>query len=255
MKKIVKVLAVLLLIINSSVSNIFADDTVYTEGDFNYVINDEGSIKIVLYFGRDNTVEVPRFIGLQKSGEEYVPRYVTTIGTGSFIDSGVKKVILPDTIVYIEEGAFDEGVELVFKDSEGNDVDQDVVNPIIIRPTNDSSEDTIIDRNDNSNSPSTNSSQGSTDNSIIYEEISNEYDTETGEEKDIWEITGEDHTETINNNNEDISDENEAIESNINETNSNPVSTTKYSFNIFGVIFFATAIVAVIYYFNYFKKK
>ena len=239
MKKLIKVIVAILLILNSSVSNVYADDTVYTEGDFNYTIDDEGSIKIILYFGSDETVEVPRFIGLHKTNnDEYVPRYVTVIGTKSFLNSDVKKVILPDTVAFIEEKAFKDDVVIEYRDSEGQAVDQENVHTIVIRP---------LDNSDTS-STSTSSSENSTP-SIEFEEISNEYDTETGEEKDIWEITEENNNETAGTN------ENIATNDSTNESYNTPVTSTKYSFNIFGVIFVATAIFAIIYYSIQFKKK
>lgn len=82
----------------------FAEDTIYTEGPFRFVLED-GAATVVGYFGSDTTVYVP---------EKLAGAPVDTIAEGAFIGSGVKKVCLPDTITEVEGGAFETGVQVVY---------------------------------------------------------------------------------------------------------------------------------------------
>ena len=171
MKKIIRIIIIAILATTFSINTVFADDTVYTDGDFNYVLNDDGSIKIINYFGDDKEAEIPRAIGVYKVGDQYVPRYVTIIAATTFESIQPENLIIPDTVVYIEQGAISENIDVQYTDEQGQIVEEENVNPIIINP----SENPINTTNDE-----------------VFEEIGTEIDPETGEEKDIFEITGND---------------------------------------------------------------
>lgn len=91
-----------------------------TEGDYRYVIRDNGTVKITRYIGRDRKVEIPRKIADKKvtiiGAEAFedsnctkitISKDVTIIGVRAFADSeSLKTVILPDGIKKIEDEAF-----------------------------------------------------------------------------------------------------------------------------------------------------
>lgn len=70
-------------------------ETVYSEGYFYYTVTD-GSITITGYFGSETEVTIPASIA-------GIP--VNAIGPGAFVGTGVQVLYLPDTILYIAEGA------------------------------------------------------------------------------------------------------------------------------------------------------
>lgn len=82
---------------------------VYTYESFKYTINDN-SVSIVEYIGSDKKVEVPDSI----TG---VP--VNTIAKGAFAGTGVTSVVLPETVMTIEQGAFDSKTTISYIDSSG----------------------------------------------------------------------------------------------------------------------------------------
>ncbi len=86
----------------------------YTEGYFEYQV-EEASVTIVRYYGKESEVTVPSMI----AGNP-----VSRIAKGAFGSSTtVKKVSLPDTIMTIEEGAFQNGIQIVYNsgaDEPGN---------------------------------------------------------------------------------------------------------------------------------------
>lgn len=80
-------------------------DTVYTEGYLKYVLENE-SISICGYFGSEKEVTIPSSIAGYP---------VSKIAKGAFTDSKtVEKLILPDTIMTIEEGAIGQGMTVVY---------------------------------------------------------------------------------------------------------------------------------------------
>lgn len=81
--------------------------TIYSEGYFRYTDNG-GSVTIVEYFGKEETVTIPNMI----AGEP-----VSKIAKGAFANSNVKSVYVPDTVVSIEAGAFPSGTEVYFLES------------------------------------------------------------------------------------------------------------------------------------------
>ena len=103
------------LLLNNAV---FADQKVYTNGPLLFVIEDDGNIKIIEYFGDSDTIEVPMAIG------EYI---VTSIAPGTFKDKNVKSVKLPNTITSIASDAFDDisNIEIKYYDKDDQYVDMD----------------------------------------------------------------------------------------------------------------------------------
>lgn len=95
-KRLIAKTIYVVLIVTMSMMTAFADATVYTEETFQYTVNDH-SVTIVGYFGKSDVVEIPSSI----AGTP-----VNTIATGAFVGTKAKKVILPDTIMSIEDGAF-----------------------------------------------------------------------------------------------------------------------------------------------------
>lgn len=80
-------------------------DTIYTEGYLKYVLEGE-SISICGYFGSEKEVTIPSTIAGYP---------VSKIAKGAFNETNtVKKVILPDTIMTIEEGAIGPDMTVVY---------------------------------------------------------------------------------------------------------------------------------------------
>ena len=80
-------------------------DTVYTEGTLYYTIANE-SITIVGCFGKQEEVTVPSMIGGYP---------VNAIAKGAFSGNKyIKKLNLPDTICKVEEGAFKDGLKVIY---------------------------------------------------------------------------------------------------------------------------------------------
>lgn len=75
-------------------------DTVYTEGDFYYELQDE-SIVITGYFGSDTEITLP---------DKIAGYPVSKIVSGAFMGTTVKVINLPDTIMTIEENAIAAGI-------------------------------------------------------------------------------------------------------------------------------------------------
>ena len=187
MNKIIKLIIAVFLITLFSFNTIYADDEVYTDGPFNYVLNEDGSIKIINYFGNDDKIEIPRAIGLYEIDGQYVPRYITIIAATTFESFQPEIIIIPDTVVYIEEGAIESGITIQYSDEQGNISTKENVEPIIIKP------------NENSDSNSDISQENYYDEDA-FEEIGNQIDQETGEEKNIFEITENEQTQDTEDN-------------------------------------------------------
>ena len=106
-KKLIVAIAslVAMLLLSSTVA--FAEDaTTYTQGALYYTVSD-ASATITGCFGRDETVEVPASIA-------GIP--VNAIAAGAFTGNAyVKEIILPDTIMTIEEGAFASNITVLQK--------------------------------------------------------------------------------------------------------------------------------------------
>ena len=115
MKKMIKIILLVITVLLSSNDSVFAE-TIYTEGALNYVIRD-GSIVIVGYFGVDKEVVVPDHIGT------YV---VTGIASKALVKDCIEKVILPETVISVEEGAIKEHTVAVVEDSYGNTISEDI---------------------------------------------------------------------------------------------------------------------------------
>lgn len=121
MKRLEKLLLCITLLTSLLFSNVvYADDTVYTDGALNYIIKDDGTIKITNYFGSENTVKVPMAIGVY---------FVTEIGDNAFADSNVYYLVLPDTITTISKSAFKniDDIEITFYDKDNIEVERGVI--------------------------------------------------------------------------------------------------------------------------------
>ena len=80
-------------------------DTVYTEGTLYYTIANE-SITIVGCFGKQEEVTVPSMIGGYP---------VNAIAKGAFSgNKNIKKLNLPDTICKVDDGAFKDGLKVIY---------------------------------------------------------------------------------------------------------------------------------------------
>ena len=101
------VIASLMAMLLFSPAVAFAESvTTYTQGALYYTVSD-ASATITGCFGKDETVEVPASI----AGTP-----VNTIASGAFTENAsIKEVILPDTIMTIEEGAFASNITVLQK--------------------------------------------------------------------------------------------------------------------------------------------
>lgn len=118
MKKI-KILTTLTILITLLFSNvIYADSTVYTDGPLLYVIEDNGEITIVEYFGREDSVRIPMAIG---------EHTVTGIADNAFKDGDVKSVELPNTIKHLGNNAFGSNVQVTKLDAKDYYDDVEVI--------------------------------------------------------------------------------------------------------------------------------
>lgn len=118
MKKIITILITLLFLSLHTI--IYADDTVYTEGFLKYQIGDDGII-IVDYFGVEEEVVIPTFIGFDENNHEL---YVVEIAPGTFDNNSyVKKVLVPESVIDYNSSEID-GINVQVYDSYGNIVDK-----------------------------------------------------------------------------------------------------------------------------------
>ena len=102
MKKYLSILLSVLLLTALLCTTAYASD-IYDQGYFKYRLED-GGVTIVLYFGNESVVEVPN----QISGTP-----VSKIAAGAFTNCPeVTQVILPDTIMEVEAGAFGSGISV-----------------------------------------------------------------------------------------------------------------------------------------------
>ena len=96
--------------------------TEYVDGYLRYIVED-GSVTITGYNGRESEVTVPSKI----AGTP-----VNTIGAGAFANSStVTKVNLPDTIMTIEEGAFNIGQTVVYSSNTDDTVVTEPTEPTV----------------------------------------------------------------------------------------------------------------------------
>lgn len=127
MKKFFQILIVPIILLSLCV-NVCAE-TVYTEDSLNYIIRDDEVI-ITKYFGTEEEVIVPQLINNMP---------VTVIASGAFVNTYAKRVYLPDSIAYIEPGAFSSNVVYSGKYEEDPE-----------NPQEEKEEDHRIDNNDGS---------------------------------------------------------------------------------------------------------
>lgn len=121
--KLITILSILITLLFNN--NIFAAEKVYVEGTLMYTIGEDGNITIVDYCGKEENVKVPMSIGMH---------YVTKIAEGSFKDTNVKTVELPDTITSISSQAFDDigSIDITYFDS--TDAQVEIQDPIEYPP-------------------------------------------------------------------------------------------------------------------------
>lgn len=143
MKKVLNLLIIPIILLSFCI-NVFAE-TIYTEDTLKYIIRDN-EVVIVKYFGTEEVVTIPRTINSMP---------VTTIASGAFVDTFAKKVIMPDSVVYVEAGAFSSTVEYNW--------DYELIEP---------------EKEEQENSPKIDNNEGQIDNLPVYE---NGEITENGE--------------------------------------------------------------------------
>lgn len=141
MKKHLIILIVLVMLLMSSFTV-----SAYTEGYFNYEVKD-GSVIITEYFGKSKEVTVPAMI----AGNP-----VNTIAEGAFQGTDVEKLLLPDTIMEIEEDAIPSNVEVVYNSNVPDKSYSDKV---------ETDSDTTTLNNNSANQDATNKESGKTDSS------------------------------------------------------------------------------------------
>ena len=105
MKRSLHLIAALLLAILCT-ATAYAQPQVYSNDYFRYVVENNGAT-IISYYGTEEEVAVPSTVG---AGHP-----VSGIAQGAFLTAtGTKKIILPDTVMTVEEDAFAEHQEVVF---------------------------------------------------------------------------------------------------------------------------------------------
>lgn len=72
-------------------------DEVNPASDFEYDLTEQGRLRITKYVGSDTGVVIPDTIDGQEVG---------VIGRLAFFETDIKSVVIPDTVIYIEENAF-----------------------------------------------------------------------------------------------------------------------------------------------------
>ena len=81
----------------------------YIHGPFRYTVSDN-SVTITACTGREESVTVPSMIGGNP---------VNTIASGAFAgNKAVKEIILPDTVVSVESGAFGPGQSIIYQEAD-----------------------------------------------------------------------------------------------------------------------------------------
>ena len=97
MKRMITVILSLLMLCNLLYPVAYADNMEYTSGDYSYVLNNDGTAQITGYYGDVQTLSVPDTLnGIT----------VSSVGRRAFARCDFFNVILPETLVSIEEQAF-----------------------------------------------------------------------------------------------------------------------------------------------------
>ena len=109
MKKIFNIQLVVIAIMMLC-TNVLKAETVYTDGPLQYVIMSDDNIEIVEYFGEETEVKIPMAIGYH---------VVTSVRSNAFEGSSVTKILVPETLVYVEEGAFPRSALVEIYDAKG----------------------------------------------------------------------------------------------------------------------------------------
>lgn len=119
MKKYLKIVFVILLFIICTSKAIFADDEIYTEGNLQFTINDNNTIEIAYYYGKDTALTIPWTIG------DY---QIEDFRDGAFSNSDVTSIRVPDYLYdyntktsKINIRSFNPGTTIIFYDAFGNE--------------------------------------------------------------------------------------------------------------------------------------
>lgn len=109
-KKVLLVLASVLLLLAVFSVTAFATDTEYTSGDYKYILLEDGTAEITAYSGTKSALTLPSVIDGKK---------VTSLGADVFrYSSNVKNVVIPDSVANIDETFFKSKVENIVLGSE-----------------------------------------------------------------------------------------------------------------------------------------
>lgn len=123
MKKILVILFTIFTLTLLFNNKVFCEETtIYTEGSFQYIINDDNDITIVKYNGNDREVTVPRTIGTYN---------VTTIEAETFTGSKVRDIRLPDSLLFVYDTNV-ESMKVTYYDIFDNDIKKEDGKDIVI---------------------------------------------------------------------------------------------------------------------------
>ena len=96
-KSIWAVLAAVLLMVLVT-NGVMADEDVFTSGDYQYCILEDGTAEITRYSGEDSVLKIPNTLD---------GKTVTSIGDGAFAEcSSLTNIELPDSVTSIGDNAF-----------------------------------------------------------------------------------------------------------------------------------------------------
>ena len=217
-KELIRHLSILLIFSQLLCVNVSAE-TVYTEGAFNYII-ENGTIVITKYFGRESDVTVPSSINSAP---------VVTIASGAFEGSKAESITIPNTVANIEDGAIPDNVKQEIVNEPTSIYNEDEINE---------TDDKEVQNNEDNNKIETNNGK---DVEVYDIEISNNI-----EELEVADVNIEAmETGDIGFDNQTTSKDNNPVIELIGETNDKDYS---YSYILVAIVAIALAIVI-------FKKK
>lgn len=87
------VLAAVLLMMLAT-NGVMADEDVFTSGDYQYRVLEDGTAEIIKYRGREETLRIPEMLD---------ERIVTSIGdlAFSYVDGSITRISIPDNVIHI----------------------------------------------------------------------------------------------------------------------------------------------------------
>lgn len=170
-KWLFSILSILTLLLGKYIT-VYAEetDTVYSDGYYYYHLRD-GFVSICGYFGSETVVDIPSSI---------ITLPVSRIESGTFDDCDtVTQIILPDTIMEVQDGAFNGAENLTsVKDYQGNEVLGNTSNTTT----------------DNNNTNSTSTNNNSSTNSTVASTTTNKIDASSSSTK----VSSSNSTKSIN---------------------------------------------------------